>query len=107
LGDEARDVKLVDQVVEIVVRLQNHAAAAPAIAAAGAALGNVGFAMERDRAFAAVTGAGENFDFVNEHGLALTLDLFLNRNQFRGRAKGEPGRPREIKKARRVASPEI
>ena len=56
-----------DEVVEVVVGLQNHAAAAAAVAAAGAALGDVGFAMERHAAFAAVPGPRVNFDFVNEH----------------------------------------
>jgi hypothetical protein len=54
--DEARLIILRDEIVQVVVGLQNHAAAAPAVAAAGAALGDVGLAMERDAAFAAVPG---------------------------------------------------
>ena len=41
--------------------------AAPAIAAAGAALGDVSLAMKRDAALAAVAGLGENFNLVDEH----------------------------------------
>ena len=67
LGDEARLVILGDEVVEVVVGLQYHAAAASAVAAAGAALGNVSLAMERDAAFAAVPRARVNFYFVYEH----------------------------------------
>ena len=67
LGDEARLIILGDEVIEVVVGLQNHAAAAPAVAAAGPALGDEGFAMERDTAFAAVPRPRVNFDFVNEH----------------------------------------
>ncbi len=65
--DEARDVILPDEIVEVVVGLQDHAAAASAVAAARAALGDVGLAMERDAAFAAVPRLRVNFYFVNEH----------------------------------------
>ena len=76
LCDEARLIILRDKVVEVVVGLQNHAAAAPAVAAAGAALGDVSLAMERDTAFAAVSRPRVNFDFVYEHE-------FLNRIRTR------------------------
>ena len=52
--DEARDVILADEIVQVVVGLQNHAAAPSAVAAARPALGDVSLAMERDAAFAAV-----------------------------------------------------
>src|SRR5882724_7462546 len=67
-GDEARDVILLDEIVEVVVGLEDDAAAASAVATAGAALGDVSLAMERDTAFAAVAGLGVNFNFVDEHG---------------------------------------
>ncbi len=67
LGDEARDIILRDQVVEVVVSLQDHAAAAPAVAAAGPALGNVSLTMESNTALAAVSRPRVNFDFVDEH----------------------------------------
>jgi hypothetical protein len=38
-GDEARLIILGDEIVQVVVGLQNHAAAAPAVAAARPALG--------------------------------------------------------------------
>ena len=65
--DEARDVILADEIVQVVVGLQNHAAAASAVAAARAALGDVSLAVERDTAFAAVSRLRVNFYFVNEH----------------------------------------
>ena len=60
-------VILSDEIVEIVVRLENHVAAATAVAAARTALGHVRFAMKRDRALAAVPGARVNLDLVDEH----------------------------------------
>ena len=64
-----------DEVVEVVVGLQNHAAAAPAVAAARPALGDVGLAMECDAAFAAVPRACVNFNFVYEHEPKLEFTL--------------------------------
>jgi hypothetical protein len=75
LRNEPRLIILRDEVIQVVIRLQNHAAAAPTVAAAGAALGNVRFAMERDATFAAVTGASVNFYFINEHALSLFSKL--------------------------------
>ena len=49
------------------VGFQDHIAADPAVTAAGAALGPIGFADERDRAFAAVASLGVHLDLVNEH----------------------------------------
>jgi hypothetical protein len=69
--DEARDVILADEIVEVVVGLQDDAAAASAVAAARAALGDVSLAMERDTAFAAVPRLRVNFYFVNEHEIIL------------------------------------
>ena len=71
LGDQAGDIILGDEIVQVMIGLQNHAAAATAIAAAGAAFGDVSFAMERDAAFATVAGARVDFDFVNKHELWL------------------------------------
>src|SRR5262249_17383064 len=56
-----------DEIVEIVVGLENDVASAPAVAAAGAALGSVLLALERDAAFSAVPRPRVNFYFVNEH----------------------------------------
>jgi hypothetical protein len=67
LGDEAGDIILLDEVIEIVVCAEDDAAAATAVAAAGTAFRDVGFAMERDAAFATVAGARVNFYFINEH----------------------------------------
>ena len=66
-GDEPRDIVLRDEIVEVVVRLQRHVAAAPAVAAAGPALGDVGLAMEGDAALAAVPRLRVNFYLVDEH----------------------------------------
>ena len=71
--DEARNVILMDEIVQVVVSLQNHAAAATAVAAARPALGDVSFAMECDRAFAAVAGLRVNLYFVNEHEIGALL----------------------------------
>src|SRR5437660_638833 len=65
-GDEARRVKLGDQIVQVMVRLQDDVAATAAVAAAGAALGDKSFAMKRDAAFAAMAGAGIYFDLINK-----------------------------------------
>jgi hypothetical protein len=60
---------LSDEIVEVVIRLENHVAAATAVPAARAALGYERFAMKRDRAFAAMPRAGENLDLVNKHSV--------------------------------------
>jgi len=67
LGDEARLIILGDEVVKVVVGLQDHAAAASAVAAARPALGDVSLAMERNAAFAAVPRTRVYFYFVYEH----------------------------------------
>src|SRR5207244_1094074 len=67
LGNEPRLIILGDEVVQVVVGLQNHVAPAPAVAAGRAALGPGRFTEEGDAAFPAVSGARENFDFVDEH----------------------------------------
>ena len=66
-GDEAGLIELREQVVQIVIGLEDNIASAAAVAAAGAAFGNECFAMKRDAAFAAVAGAGEDFDFIDKH----------------------------------------
>ncbi len=68
LRDELRLIILGDEVVQVVVGFEDDIAAAPAVAAAGAALGAILLALERHAAFAAVAGSRVNFDFVNEHG---------------------------------------
>ena len=67
LGEESGLVKLLDEVVEVVARFENHVAPATAVAPAGSALGPVGLAHERDGPFATVAGARINLDLVNEH----------------------------------------
>jgi hypothetical protein len=66
LGQQAGVVKLRHEIVQVVVGLKDDAAAAPAIAAAGAALGTVGFAQEGDASLAAVAGAGIDFYFIDK-----------------------------------------
>src|SRR5206468_11376779 len=48
-------------------------APAPSIPTRGTALGAERFTEERDTALSAVTGAGENFDFVDEHANSLRV----------------------------------
>jgi hypothetical protein len=69
LRQEARLIILSDKIVEIMIGFQNDAAAASAVAATGAAFGTILLTLERDTAFAAVAGAGEDFYLVNEHRL--------------------------------------
>ena len=59
-GAEAARVAVVDQGVDVAVGDRVHTAATPAVAAAGAALGDVLLAAEGGHAIAAV--AGEDFD---------------------------------------------
>jgi len=67
LSDEARLIILRDEIVEVMVGLQNHAAAVPAVATTRAALGTKLLALERDTAFAAMPRPRVDFDFINEH----------------------------------------
>ena len=71
LRDQPRLVILGDEIVQVVVGLQNHVAAATAVAAVGAALGTILLALESHAAFAAVARARVDFDFVNEHANSL------------------------------------
>ena len=66
-GDEPRLVVLGDEIIQVVVGFEDDVAAAPAIAAAGAAFGPELLPLESDATFAAVTGAGIDLDLVDEH----------------------------------------
>jgi hypothetical protein len=106
LRNEAGVIILGDEIVQVVVGLKNHIAAAPAVAAAGPALGDVSFAMERDTAFAAMARPRVNFDFVNKHEIWLRLGN--NWKTGAGIAKSAlppANQVPEIKKARPRASP--
>jgi hypothetical protein len=67
LREKPRLVILRDEIVQVVVGLQYDVAPAAAIAARGAAFGAERFAQESDTALPAVTGAGKDFDFIDEH----------------------------------------
>ena len=67
LGDEARLIILGDQVVQVVIRLEDDIAAAPAVAAAWPAFGPILLALERDASLPAVPGASVNLYFIDEH----------------------------------------
>jgi hypothetical protein len=67
LGDPARLIELLDQVVQVVTRLDDHVAAAAAIASIRPALGTKRFATKRNAAPASVAGARIDPDFVNKH----------------------------------------
>jgi hypothetical protein len=82
-------VVLRNEVVEVVVRQQNDAAASPAIAAVGAALGAKFLAPERHAAFAAVSRFREDFDFVNEHAGVQASACFKKVNDRYGKLKLE------------------
>jgi len=60
-------IVLRDEIIEIVIRFQNHVTAAAAIAAARPALGNIFLALKGHTTFAAMAGPRVNFDFVDEH----------------------------------------
>ena len=64
---EVRGVVLRDEVVDVVVRLQNHVATLAAVAAARAALGLERFMRKGDATVAALAGPGLNLDCVDEH----------------------------------------
>ena len=67
LGVEVRGVVLRDEVVDIVVRLQDHVATLAAVAAARAALGLERFMRKGDATVSALAGPGLNLDCVDEH----------------------------------------
>jgi hypothetical protein len=67
LCDEPGLVVLRNQIVQIVIGLQNDTSAAPAVAAARPAFGNIRFSMKRHASLAAMTGAGEDFHFIDKH----------------------------------------
>jgi hypothetical protein len=56
-----------DEIVEIVVGFENNITAAAAVATAGTAFRAIRLAEERHASLTAVSGAGEHFDFVDEH----------------------------------------
>jgi hypothetical protein len=58
---------LPDEIVQIMIRLQDHITAAPAIAAARTAFGTIFLTRKRHASLATVSGAGVDFDFVDKH----------------------------------------
>ena len=92
--DEAGLIILRDEIVQVVVSLENDIATPPAIAAARPALGDVGLAMKRHAALAAVAGARADLDFIDEHE---GLQYALLARRLKPISK--------IKKARPVTSP--
>src|SRR5207244_5160678 len=66
LGDEPRLVILRDEIVQVMIRFQDHVTATSAIAATGSAFWTILLALEGDAAFAAVSSPGVDPDFVNE-----------------------------------------
>jgi hypothetical protein len=67
LSDEARLIELINQVVKIVIRLEDHVPAVSSITAIRSSLGPESFSTKRDAAAAAVTGAGKDLDLIDEH----------------------------------------
>jgi len=88
LGKQSRLIILRDEIIEVVVRLQNHVAPAPAITAVRPALGTILLAPESHAAFAAVARTRVDFDFVYEHFrdfplLPLIMTLMIDRAQIK------------------------
>jgi hypothetical protein len=71
LGFDDRLVEKAREVVLVLVGDHDDVAAAPAVAAVGAALRDELFAAEADAAPAAVAGLGVNFDLIDKHRRAL------------------------------------
>ena len=95
LRDQARNIVLPDEVVQVVVRLQNHVAAAPAIAAARAALGPELLPLKRNAAASSVPGAGEDqAPGAADQAAADGRDGGLRRDP-----DGDRGRPAELGRA--------
>jgi hypothetical protein len=67
LGDEPRVIELGNQVIDVMIRFEDHVPSASPVASVRAAFGAKRFAKERDAALAAVSGLRMNFDFVDEH----------------------------------------
>ena len=67
LGMEVRGVVLRDEVIDVVVRLQDHVATLAAVAAARSALRLERFMRKCDATVAALAGSGLNLDCVDEH----------------------------------------
>src|SRR5439155_12825404 len=67
VGGQSRSIILRDQVIQIVVGSQNHVSSAPAISSARTALRDERFAMKGNAAFAPVSRASINVNFIDEH----------------------------------------
>ena len=68
LGELVRRVLVFDQVVDVGIDLNHHAAAATAIAAIGPPVRHVLFPKKAERPGAAIARAGHDADAINEHG---------------------------------------
>ena len=66
-GDQARDIKLCDKIVQVVTGFKNHVTAAAPVAAIGSALGHEGLPAKGHATGTTVTGAGVDFHLINEH----------------------------------------
>jgi len=86
LGNQARPIKLSNEIVEIVTGLEDHIASTPAITAAWATFWHKGLPAKSDAPPASSAGARVDFHLVDEHGVII---------------------PRTTKKARRDTSPEM
>jgi predicted neutral ceramidase superfamily lipid hydrolase len=77
LREQSRLVILRDEIVEVVVRLQNHVTALPAVASVRTSFGTILLAPESHAALAAAASARVDFDFVNEHLLWLLILIVI------------------------------
>jgi hypothetical protein len=71
LGDQARLIKLRNEIIEVVTGLNDHIATTPAIAAAWATLWHKGLPAKSNTTPASVAGARVDFHLVDEHGVII------------------------------------
>jgi hypothetical protein len=67
LGEQTRLIVLIDEIIEIVIRLKDYTAAQTAVATVRSAFGTELLSTKSHAALSAVPGTSEHFDFVNEH----------------------------------------
>src|SRR5690348_8532796 len=82
--DQTRVVFEIEQSRETLVNLENHVAAAPAVAPGGAAEGTILLAQERDRAVTPLAGRHEDPRFIDElHRTSLLMPRATPHNCYR------------------------
>jgi hypothetical protein len=67
LGNQSRLIILVDEIIEVVIRLKDHVPATSAVTPARTAFGTIRFAVEGHTSLAPMPGMGKNLNLVDEH----------------------------------------